>query len=110
MTILTFNFMSSVLGISAFTDLHFALAAGVAESSFGLMLLLNKASRFVALTICFFFLSTGVILGYHELIGHFPVLVLAIIVAIQPNVEGFSIPFLNRNNSDTDLKEAQPAQ
>ena len=78
-----FNFIAA-LGVNSFTNLHFALSAGLAELSFGLLLLLNIAGRFVAACVLFFFSLTSVILGLHELIGHVPIIVCLLTIIIRP--------------------------
>jgi uncharacterized membrane protein YphA (DoxX/SURF4 family) len=61
------------LGWSDFTHLHFALAAGVFEAAFGVMLMLGLATRYVLLVVSFFFISTGIISGLEEVMGHLPI-------------------------------------
>lgn len=69
-----FNFIK-VLGFAHFKDIHFVLSAGLAELSFGLLLILNIATRFVSLCAIFCFTVTSIVLGIHELVGHTPILV-----------------------------------
>jgi len=80
-----FNFVKFI-GIEAFTHIHFVLAAGLAELSFGLMLVANIATRFVATCVMFFFTLTSIILGPHELLGHSPVLASMLIIWLQGNL------------------------
>ena len=61
------------LGWTEFTHLHFALAAGVFEAAFGIMLMLGLATRYVLLVVSFFFVSTGIISGLEEVMGHLPI-------------------------------------
>ncbi|TNC83351.1 MAG: hypothetical protein CSH37_14660 [Thalassolituus sp.] len=61
------------LGWADFTHLHFALAAGVFEAAFGVMLMLGLATRYVLLVVSFFFISTGIISGLEEVMGHLPI-------------------------------------
>ena len=61
------------LGWTEFTHLHFALAAGVFEAAFGIMLVLGLATRYVLLVVSFFFVSTGIISGFEEVMGHLPI-------------------------------------
>lgn len=79
------NFMSNLL--PSFTNLHFILAAGLAELCFGILLICNISSRLSTFGILFFFSLSGGILGPHELVGHIPIVILAVIV--------FSIPGVN---------------
>lgn len=61
------------LGWTEFTHLHFSLAAGVFEAAFGIMLMLGLATRYVLLVVSFFFVSTGIISGLEEVMGHLPI-------------------------------------
>ena len=74
-----YNFMSAV-GLSAFSDIHFVLSVGVAELCFGLMLVLGLAVRFVTSIVAFFFMLTSTLLGLEELVGHLPIMALALIL------------------------------
>lgn len=66
-----FNFMP-LLGFHGFTDVHFALAAGVTELVFGLLLLAGIATRLVTACLSVFFIATLMALGPIELVGHAP--------------------------------------
>lgn len=79
-----FNFMK-LLGVETFKDIHFVLAAGLAEMSFGLLLLLNIATRFVASCVFGIFLLTSIILGIHELLGHLPILACTFVIWLNGN-------------------------
>ncbi len=68
-----FNFMPYI-GLPWFTNLHFVFAAGVAEVTLGLILMLGLATRFVAAVILGFFITTLIMLGPMELVGHLPLL------------------------------------
>ena len=93
------NFMSVLF--PSFTDLHFILAAGLAELCFGLLLITNISTRLSTFCILFFFSLSGVILGPHELVGHIPIVILAIIVFSVPGADteikitGLSTPLFN---------------
>ena len=65
------NFMP-MLGFHGFNDVHFALAAGVAELTFGLLLIAGIATRFVTACLSTFFIATLLTLGPIELVGHAP--------------------------------------
>ena len=67
-----YNFLH-YFGWTDFSHLHFAYAAGIFESCFGLMLTLGICNRYVICVIAFFFVSTGVISGLEEVIGHLPI-------------------------------------
>lgn len=78
-----FNFMNFI-GIDNFTNIHFVLAAGLAEFSMGLLLVFNFSQRIGALTALFFFSITSVVLGPSELFGHIPVIIALLIVINKP--------------------------
>lgn len=73
------NFMAD-LGFTGFTNLHFVLAAGVAELTLGILLVAGVATRFVAAALIGFFLSTLIILGPIELFGHLTLMGIAFLL------------------------------
>lgn len=77
-----FNFMPW-LGFEGFSNLHFVLAAGVAEFMFGLMLVTGVATRFISLSVGAFFLTTLIILGPIELVGHAPIIGIIMLLIIE---------------------------
>ena len=78
-----FNFMRWI-SFQTFSDTHFVLASGLAELSFGLSLLANASTRISAGLVVFFFTLTGVVLGPQELLGHIPILAVALILLLNP--------------------------
>lgn len=74
-----FNFMP-LLGFHGFTDVHFALAAGVAELTFGVLLVTGIATRFVTASLSVFFIATLMALGPIELVGHAPLFGIAFLL------------------------------
>jgi hypothetical protein len=74
-----FNFMP-LLGFKSFTDVHFTLAAGVAELTFGLLLIGGIATRLVAACLSVFFIATLLALGPIELVGHAPLFGIAFLL------------------------------
>mgnify|MGYP001370439397 CR=1 FL=1 len=76
------NFMRA-LGFYAFTDLHFTFAAGVAELTFGLLLVSGLATRLVTLALSTFFILTTVILGPTEVVGHAPIFGIVLLLVMQ---------------------------
>lgn len=74
-----FNFMP-LLGFDGFKDLHFALAAGVAELTIGLLLIAGIATRFVTAVLSIFFIATLFALGPIELVGHAPLFGIAFLL------------------------------
>lgn len=65
------NFMR-LLGFDWFSDRTFILFAGGFESLFGLLLILGLVTRLISLALVGFFMTTLVLLGPVELIGHLP--------------------------------------
>ncbi len=78
-----YNFMPT-LGFESFSHLHFVFAAGVFEMIFGLMLVLGWAVRYVGLALAVVFISTAVLTGLHELVGHLPIFAVLFIVFLKP--------------------------
>lgn len=78
-----FNFPRA-LGLQGFTDIHFVLAAGMAELCFGLLLASNMAPRLALLLVAFIFTITGVVLGPEELVGHAPIIASALVLLFNP--------------------------
>ncbi|NOQ79270.1 MAG: hypothetical protein GQ546_07700 [Gammaproteobacteria bacterium] len=74
-----YNFIA-LMGFEQFTNLHFVFAGGVAESLFGIMLILGISTRFVMLVVAFFFIMTSILTGIHELVGHLPIFSIALII------------------------------
>jgi hypothetical protein len=77
-----FNFMG-MMGIAAFDDLHFAFAAGVGELTFGLLILFNMATRFVVACLSVFFVITMILLMPVELVGHLPLVAIAVMMVLR---------------------------
>jgi hypothetical protein len=73
------NFMP-LLGFHGFTDVHFTLAAGVAELTFGLLLIAGIATRLVTASLSVFFIATLLVLGPIELVGHAPLFGIAFLL------------------------------
>lgn len=71
------------LGFTSFKDIHFIFSAGLAELCFGVLLMFNIATRFVASCVIFFFSVTSFIFGLEELVGHIPILVGLWVVALH---------------------------
>lgn len=73
------NFMPS-LGLTDFTNLHFVFAAGIAELTFGLLLVTNVATRVTSAVVMTAFIIPVFLFGPEEIFGHLPILgVLAIL-------------------------------
>lgn len=65
------NIMSN-LGLHAFTDHWFAFYAGLAEGVIGIFLVLGLVTRLTVLALAGFLVTTLILLGSVELVGHLP--------------------------------------
>lgn len=83
-----YNFMP-YLGFSDFSNLHFVYSAGIAEATFGILLIFNVAQRFVTLIVGVIFATTAIITGLHELIGHLPIFGIAAVLLANPQTPRF---------------------
>ncbi|MBI2851372.1 MAG: hypothetical protein HYX80_10130 [Chloroflexi bacterium] len=72
------NFMT-LIGFDSFSNAHFIFAAGVMELAIGLLLTMGVATRFIAAIVTGLLFTTLVILGPAELIGHLPIIGLALL-------------------------------
>lgn len=72
------NFMA-LLGFHSFSDAHFVFAAGVMELTIGLLLIAGIATRLMAAAVAGLLFTTLVILGPAELVGHLPIIGLALL-------------------------------
>jgi hypothetical protein len=63
----------ALLGATSFTNLHFVFGAGMAEVTFGALLMANIATRAVCGILTFMFVATGITFGVGELVGHLPI-------------------------------------
>jgi len=77
-----FNFMR-LMGFESFSNLHFAYAAGILELTFGLLILFGIATRFSVACLSFFFVLTLFLLGPRELVGHAPIIGIAVIFILR---------------------------
>ena len=75
------NFMYH-LGYTWFTDYWFAYAAGVSEILFGVFLLLGLVTRTTILALSVFLISTLILLGPVELMGHLPHFSIALVLLV----------------------------
>ena len=66
------NFMHHVLGLTWFSDYWFAYAAGVSEALFGIFILLGLVTRVTIVALAVFLVTTLILLGPIELVGHLP--------------------------------------
>lgn len=75
------NFMHH-LGYTWFTDYWFAYAGGVAEVLFGLFFLFGLVTRLSVVALAVFLVTTLVLLGPVELIGHLPHFSIALVLLV----------------------------
>lgn len=80
------------LGFEDFSDLHFVLAAGVAELVFGVLLVAGVATRFVTAVLSVFFVLSLLALGPVELVGHAPLFGIAFLFISRGAGEHVLIP------------------
>lgn len=76
------NFMK-MLGFSGFSDYWFVLFSGAFESLFGLVLLLGIVTRITSFLLAGFFMTTLILLGPVELIGHLPHFAIVFVLLIN---------------------------
>jgi uncharacterized membrane protein YphA (DoxX/SURF4 family) len=81
LSIYHWNFMQNI-GFNWFTDYWFAFSAGVAEALFGLFFILGLVTRTTTIALAVFLLSTLVMLGPVELMGHLPHFSIAIVLLL----------------------------
>lgn len=77
----SWNFMQKI-GFESFTNYWFAFSAGSVEVMFGIFFLLGLVTRITTLTLAVFLVTTLVLLGPIELIGHLPHFSMAIVLFI----------------------------
>ena len=77
-----FNFMTMV-GFDGFSDLHFTFAAGSVELMLGALIAFGIATRIAVATLTGFFIATLILLAPVELIGHFPLFGIAIVLILR---------------------------
>ena len=75
------NFMHN-LGYTWFTDYWFAYAGGVAEILFGLLFLFGLVTRLSIVALAVFLITTLVLLGPVELMGHLPHFSIALVLLV----------------------------
>ncbi len=75
------NFMQ-MLGFEGFVNYWFVLAAGTTEALFGLVLMLGLVTRITTTVLAVFLITTLVLLGPVELIGHLPHFSIAVVLFV----------------------------
>ena len=72
-----------LLGFEHFSNLHFVFAAGAAETTLGLLLMLNMASRLASSALAGMFAISSVVFGMTEALGHLPILGVTLLLALH---------------------------
>jgi uncharacterized membrane protein YphA (DoxX/SURF4 family) len=80
------NFMA-LLGFEGFTNLHFTFAAGLGELTLGILITLGISTRFVVAKLAVFFIATVIALGPIELLGHAPLVGIAVMLILRGSGE-----------------------
>jgi uncharacterized membrane protein YphA (DoxX/SURF4 family) len=75
------NFMHN-LGFTWFTDYWFAYAGGVVEALFGLFFLFGLVTRISVVALAVFLVTTLILLGPIELMGHLPHFSIALVLLV----------------------------
>lgn len=94
-----FNFVR-MMGMESMTNLHFVLAAGLAEFCFGICLLFNLACRFTLSLVMLCFTVSGLVLGLAELIGHIPIMAAVFVLLVSPAKRYFEFSLGSRRKDN----------
>jgi hypothetical protein len=70
-------------GATNFTHLHFVFGAGIAEMVLGALLIGNIATRAVCGILTALFVTTGIMFGLHELVGHLPIVAALLVLIVH---------------------------
>lgn len=81
LSVYDWNFMHNI-GFTWFTDYWFAYAGGVVEVLFGLFFLFGFVTRLSVIALAVFLITTLVLLGPIELIGHLPHFSIALVLLV----------------------------
>lgn len=86
------NFFDDFLGLTWLSDHYFVVFAGMIELMFGLIFILGWMVRLNTIALAMFFVSTAIVLGPHEVVGHLPVFAIAILFLLWGKPEsGFKV-------------------
>ena len=72
-----------LLGATQFTNMHFVFGAGLAEISFGALLIANVAVRSTSAILLGMFITTGVVFGIEEMVGHLPIIAMLVLLLVS---------------------------
>ncbi len=100
-----FNFME-LLGFADFTNIRFVFAAGIVELAVGILLVFGIATRLLAAVVFVLMGTTMSILGPRELVGHLPIMGIALLLVYRGS-GGFRLApqALARRSPQTDQAE-----
>ncbi|HZV20975.1 MAG TPA: hypothetical protein VE986_05445, partial [Hyphomicrobiales bacterium] len=73
-----------LLGLKAFSNLHFVFSAGLAEAALGSLLVANIGVRPVSLLLAILFAITAALFGVEEVLGHSPIFAAFMLLIIDP--------------------------
>jgi len=73
----------ALLGATQFTNMHFVFGAGLAEISFGALLIANVAVRGTCVILLGMFMTTGVVFGIEEMVGHLPIIAMLVLLLVS---------------------------
>ena len=73
----------ALLGATRFTNMHFVFGAGLAEISFGALLIANVAVRGTCVILLGMFMTTGVVFGIEEMVGHLPIVAMLVLLLVS---------------------------
>lgn len=73
----------ALLGYSQFTNMHFVFGAGLAEITFGALLLANVAVRGTCVLLLGLFTTTAAVFGLEELVGHLPIIAMLLLLMLS---------------------------
>src|SRR5215470_5088083 len=73
----------ALLGATQFTNMHFVFGAGLAEISFGALLIANVAVRSTCAILLGMFITTGVVFGIEEMVGHLPIIAMLVLLLVS---------------------------
>ena len=73
----------ALLGFSQFTNMHFVFGAGLAEITFGMLLLANVAVRGTCVLLLGLFTTTAAVFGIEEMVGHLPIIAMLLLLMLS---------------------------
>lgn len=86
----------ALLGYSQFTNMHFVFGAGLAEITFGMLLLANVAVRGTCVLLLGLFTTTGIAFGIEETVGHLPIIAMLVLLMMSGSPRNQIEPLIER--------------